>query len=82
MLDIYGLAAVHLGEWQRQRDDAKARYDRGPATVAVRQAGVIRRLQALLRQGARNRAARSARAAEDRTGGSGCGCVAAARGAA
>ncbi len=79
MLDIYGLAAAHLSEWQRQRDEAKARYDRGLATVAVRRAGVIHRLLVLFRQGARNRASRSARAAEDRTGASDRACVAPAR---
>ena len=74
MLDAYGLAAAHLSEWQRRRDEAKARYDRGLATVAAPRPGVISRLAALFRQASRNRAVRSA-AAEDRTAVSCGGCV-------
>jgi hypothetical protein len=67
MLDIYGLAAAHLSELKRTEDDAKARYERGLATVAVPRPGVISRIAALFRQASRSRAARSAGAAVDRT---------------
>jgi hypothetical protein len=67
MLEAYGLAAAHLSEWQRRRDEERARYDRGLATVAAPRAGLFRRLAAQFRQASRSRAARSAGAAEDRT---------------
>lgn len=76
MLDAYGLAAAHLSEWQRRRDEEKARYDRGLAVVAARRPGVISRLAAVLRQVSRNRAVR---AAEERTAASCGGCVAPTR---
>ena len=74
MLDAYGLAAAHLSEWQRRRDEEKARYDRGLATAAAPRPGVISRLAALFRQVSRNRMARSA-AVEDRTAMSFGGCA-------
>jgi hypothetical protein len=79
MLEAYGLAAAHLSEWQRRRDEERARYDRGLATVAAPRPGVISRLAALFRSVSRNRAARSAAAAEDRTGASCGGCAAPTR---
>jgi hypothetical protein len=48
MLDIYGLAAAQLGEWQRRRDEAMARYECG-LPAAVRPPGVVTRLAALFR---------------------------------
>jgi hypothetical protein len=74
MLEAYGLAAAHLSEWQRRRDEEKARYDLGLATVAVRRPGVISRLAALFRQMSRSRAVRSVEA-EDRAAASCGGCV-------
>lgn len=74
MIEAYGLALAHLSEMQRSRDEAKARYDRGLATVAVRRPGVIRRIASALFQTAlRDRAVRSA-APEARTASCG-GCV-------
>jgi hypothetical protein len=76
MLEAYGLAAAHLSEWQRRRDEERARYDRGLATVAVRRPGVISGLAMLFRQVLRNRAARSAAAAEENRTTTSCGgCV-------
>jgi len=73
MLDIYGLAAAHLGgAWQRNRDETMARYDRGPATVAAPWSGVISRFATFVGT-ARRRAARSA-ATMDRPAGK-CGDV-------
>ncbi len=67
MLEAYGLALAQLNELQRNRDQAKARYDRGLVRVAVRQPGVIGRLASgLFWAMSRNRAVRSA--AEGRTG--------------
>lgn len=78
MLDIYGLAAAHLSELKRVEDEARARYDRGLATIAAPRPGVFSRLAGLVRQVSRNRAVRSA-AAEDRAAASCGGCIAPAR---
>jgi hypothetical protein len=77
MLEAYGLAAAHLSEWQRRRDEEKARYDRGLATVAAPRRHAFSRLAALLRRGSRSREARPV--AKDRAAVSCGGCVAPTR---
>lgn len=75
MIEAYGLAAAHLSELKRTQDEAKARYDRGLATVTVRRPGVIRRIASALFQTAlRSRAVESA-APDERTASSCGGCV-------
>lgn len=84
MLDMYGLAAAHLSEFQRSRDEASARYNRRLATVKAERPGVIWRLaSALFRRASRDRgralAVQSAGGLEEADVSSCSGCSAPAR---